>query len=377
MEVHRFFEGEQAARDRSVTSKHDESVRWCKRCQQLKPKDRFLAWSTRGGAVQQRGHCLDCRQAFAEERSVELVEYRRQYNAGKRSVKRERDRQRKKEVKAAVNELKNVPCLDCNNRFPSVAMDFDHLDTKTKSIATMVAQGYKIDLILEEIRHCEIVCACCHRVRTEKRKQNLARVHTAQPKMRKPSLDLAEDIFALFCDSASSLSVLAIQEKLGSRYGSISRVLRQLSADGKLTCAGRGVYRLPESDLTMAVPDVRDFSATDRVLASMPQRDRVLAWFAMNPAAVLSTAEASSLLSYGDKPTSIPIILWQLCKEGRLAKVSRGLYRLPTQEEAAQQVSQKVTPSMRRERERLTRMQETAKTVKARAVKTLSAVVPS
>jgi hypothetical protein len=63
-----------------------EETRFCKRCEKHKPKARFLAWATRGGAVQHRGHCLDCRETYAEERAAELVEYRRQYNVSKRSV---------------------------------------------------------------------------------------------------------------------------------------------------------------------------------------------------------------------------------------------------------------------------------------------------
>jgi hypothetical protein len=31
----------------------------------------------------------------------------------------------------------------------------------------MVAKGYAWDLIQNEIDKCEIVCACCHRIRTQ------------------------------------------------------------------------------------------------------------------------------------------------------------------------------------------------------------------
>lgn len=340
-----------------MTSEHDDTVRWCKRCEQFKPKDRFLAWSTRGGVVQQRGHCLDCRETYAEERAAELVDYRRQYNAAKRTVKRERDRQRREEVKAAVDKLKDVPCADCGKRFPSVAMDFDHLGGKTKSIATMVGGAYKLDLILEEIKRCEIVCACCHRIRTEKRKQNL--VATApQLKMRSQTAVLVEDVLALFSDTQASLSVAAVREKLGGRYGSISRLLRQLVTDGRLVAVGRGVYRSPSAEVI--APRAEALTASDRALASMSVRNRILAWFVMNSAAPLTTADVIAHVSFGDKASTVGIIMYRLCVEGRLVRDRRGSYRLPTEDEASQHVSRRITPSMKRARERLARMTEAA-----------------
>lgn len=336
-----------------MTSTHDETVRWCKRCEQLKLKDRFLAWATRGGKVQQRGHCLDCRKNYAEARAVELVEYRLQYNGAKRSVKRERDHQRREEVKAAVDKLKNVPCLDCDKLFPPVAMDFDHLGGKTKSIATMVSRSYKLDLILEEVKLCEVVCACCHRIRTEKRKQNLVRPGP-QPKMRPQTAGLADDVLALFTDTPSSLSVAAVREKLGAPYGAVSKLLRRLVADEKLVVVGRGVYRLPSDEVLS--PKAADLTAADRALASMSTRNRILACFAMDPT-TLTTADVIARVAFGDKPGTVGAILWRLCEEGRLMKAGRGSYRLPTQDEASRGIERKITPSLKRERERLARMQ--------------------
>ena len=319
-----------------MSNKHDETVRWCKRCEQLKLKERFLAWSTRGGAVQHRGHCLDCRQTYAEERTLELVEYRQQYNAGKRSLKRTRDRQRREEVKAAIAKLKDAPCLDCGNRFPPVAMDFDHLGGKTKSIAEMAGQAYKLDLILEEIKRCELVCACCHRIRTEKRKQNLARVYTVQLSMKKQTSDLSEDILSLFSDSSSSLSVALVREKLGARYGAVSKLLRRLVVAGKLVNVGRGVYRLSNDergDFTPSNIIVEDSALTDRALSSMTVSNRILALFALNPTAILSTADIVSRVGYGAKRDTMVTLICRLCEEGHLIRTDRSFYRLPTQEE--------------------------------------------
>lgn len=82
-------------------------------------------------------------------------------------------------MKAVIDAIKaKTPCRDCKRRFPPVAMDFDHRFGKNRSIANMVSGAYRIDLILEEIKLCDLVCACCHRIRTAARKQNFAPVKT-------------------------------------------------------------------------------------------------------------------------------------------------------------------------------------------------------
>lgn len=70
-----------------------------------------------------------------------------------------------------VAELKNVPCADCGGVFPPCVMDFDHVsENKTRGVAQMMS--HSLDLILEEISKCEIVCANCHRIRTHERRTN-------------------------------------------------------------------------------------------------------------------------------------------------------------------------------------------------------------
>lgn len=229
-----------------MNSEHNDAVRWCKRCHQFKPKERFLAWTTCGGAVQHRGHCLDCRETYAEERAAELIAYRQQYNAGKRSLKRERDRQRREEVKAAVDKLKDVPCADCGNRFPPVAMDFDHIGPKMKSIATMVSQAYRLELIIEEIKKCEKVCACCHRIRTAKRKDNHAPCATPPATVRATTIVTIDSILALFTsDEAAVISVAEIASRTNRDYHQVAKTLRRLAKDGRLLNPHFGYYRLP------------------------------------------------------------------------------------------------------------------------------------
>lgn len=67
-----------------------------------------------------------------------------------------------------VNELKSsTPCADCGNKFPAICMDFDHQRDKVEEVSRLVANGEKWDVIQAEIDKCEIVCANCHRIRTQ------------------------------------------------------------------------------------------------------------------------------------------------------------------------------------------------------------------
>jgi acetolactate synthase regulatory subunit len=78
----------------------------------------------------------------------------------------------KLEKKALIEKIKADPCTDCGRTFDACAMDFDHVHgDKTDNIAQMVNAAYSIETLKAEIAKCELVCACCHRVRTKVRGQ--------------------------------------------------------------------------------------------------------------------------------------------------------------------------------------------------------------
>lgn len=91
-----------------------------------------------------------------------------------RAYGRQSTAKRRQTIKDTVNDFKNVPCADCDNKFPPYVMDFDHVDgDKEYNISDMVAKGYSVDSIIIEIVKCEVVCANCHRERTHKRSGGL------------------------------------------------------------------------------------------------------------------------------------------------------------------------------------------------------------
>jgi hypothetical protein len=80
--------------------------------------------------------------------------------------RKETGRKRLQEFHTRLNELKSSPCADCRRQFLPVAMDFDHVrGTKFRMVSTMV--NYSWERVLNEISKCDLVCACCHRQRTQ------------------------------------------------------------------------------------------------------------------------------------------------------------------------------------------------------------------
>lgn len=76
---------------------------------------------------------------------------------------------RKEQVATEVRRLKSGPCADCGEVHPHFVMDFDHREDKRWSIRDMMRRRHTLPAILREIAKCDLVCANCHRYRTEAR----------------------------------------------------------------------------------------------------------------------------------------------------------------------------------------------------------------
>ena len=72
--------------------------------------------------------------------------------------------------KARLEECKKNPCTDCGRSFPPECMDFDHKPGEEKLFAVCTANtNLSWEKQLAEMAKCDLVCACCHRLRTTKR----------------------------------------------------------------------------------------------------------------------------------------------------------------------------------------------------------------
>ena len=95
--------------------------------------------------------------------------HRAHYERNKARYKEQAQIQRTK-VQVVVNSLKDVPCLDCNRKFPPYVMDFDHIeDNKHRNVSNLAHDGAMAKAIAEANK-CEVVCSNCHRIRTHERR---------------------------------------------------------------------------------------------------------------------------------------------------------------------------------------------------------------
>jgi hypothetical protein len=73
-----------------------------------------------------------------------------------------------------LDQLRSVPCADCGGRFPPCAMDFDHRDPSTKTLAVTRLINRSYVTLMAEVAKCDIVCANCHHLRTHARRTKQA-----------------------------------------------------------------------------------------------------------------------------------------------------------------------------------------------------------
>lgn len=76
---------------------------------------------------------------------------------------------------AIIEDHKRQPCMDCGGEFPPVAMDFDHVrGVKSAGLSWLATHTVSVERIMAELAKCDLVCANCHRIRTQSRRQAVA-----------------------------------------------------------------------------------------------------------------------------------------------------------------------------------------------------------
>lgn len=135
------------------------AVKLCSRCGEKKPLDDFHRSSRYG----RQAWCKPCRK-----------EYDREYHRATRPIRLQQKRTRQRELRAWYLDLKrNKPCADCGKVFLPSAMTWDHLpgSRKITEVSTLVLNRHcSKRVVLAEIAKCELVCANCHAIRSEKRR---------------------------------------------------------------------------------------------------------------------------------------------------------------------------------------------------------------
>jgi hypothetical protein len=165
--------GQQHGRSPEFTTS-DLAIRDCSECLRARPASEFKHKSAK---------CRDCRNAYKRKhyqkhaaKHYEKVKQYRKDNPDKvksvrvayGKVKNRLAREKYRNTTELLNGIKNSPCMDCGNRFPPECMDFDHVKgSKIDCVGSLKLNPGKM---LQEISKTELVCACCHRIRTKNRR---------------------------------------------------------------------------------------------------------------------------------------------------------------------------------------------------------------
>ena len=111
-----------------------------------------------------------------KDKKDQALSSKRQYEANKKKVKKrsyKRNKTQRQKNKEYIDTVKSISaCVDCGESNPLV-LDFDHVKgIKIACISNMVRGSYCLETIQAEIDKCEVRCANCHRIITNKRKKN-------------------------------------------------------------------------------------------------------------------------------------------------------------------------------------------------------------
>jgi len=146
---------------------HPTSARFCECGGRLRYKD--ARWhSIPGVSGGHRWVCESCRAVKTRWEAATPEERERERAQTRRASARYRAR-----IRAIIAEAKSRPCADCDGRFPTYVMDFDHVrGDKEFTVSKAVQRAYALTLsrVRAEIAKCDVVCANCHRIRTERRR---------------------------------------------------------------------------------------------------------------------------------------------------------------------------------------------------------------
>ncbi len=168
-----------------------DGVRTCGRCREALPALQFNR--LRDGLQHW------CRECFKE------------YQRGRKEINREQvaaaTARRRARARAQIRAfLSGRACVDCGERDP-VVLEFDHAGPeKLGAVAELTYRGADEARLAAEVARCEVVCACCHRLRTATRANAFRVLGTAcaswpqkSPSQKRAMLFVAQDLRQQSC----------------------------------------------------------------------------------------------------------------------------------------------------------------------------------
>jgi hypothetical protein len=94
-------------------------------------------------------------------------------DARQKNVQKAMAQNRRKRAWLAAYKLAKG-CVDCGYKAHPAALDFDHVTGDKRFAIGRGVTSNSMEAVMEEIDKCEVVCANCHRVRTETRRKAAA-----------------------------------------------------------------------------------------------------------------------------------------------------------------------------------------------------------
>lgn len=138
-------------------------MRTCSICQEAQPDDNFR-WRNKAKGTRQ-ACCKSCQSEY-DKKWYKDHPHRKDQILKANNVTRLSNR-------AAVDAIKlERGCMDCGYNAHPAALEFDHLHSKVRNIGLMRNGAWSLEAVMKEIAKCEVVCANCHRIRTETRRFN-------------------------------------------------------------------------------------------------------------------------------------------------------------------------------------------------------------
>jgi len=148
----------------------------CSVCRMPKPTTDFRIDRSRAD-----GFCPLCQACAIEKQRAWRAEHPerqkaisdRGYQKNKARILKRSQEYRRRQLARLVAQLKaGRPCLDCGQVFPPCVMDFDHRPGVDKSFGL---NGHNLGrhalaTVMDEVAKCDLVCANCHRLRTQRRR---------------------------------------------------------------------------------------------------------------------------------------------------------------------------------------------------------------
>jgi hypothetical protein len=173
----------------------------CRDCGKEKPIEEFTKHRRMNGGYDTR--CKECNtKAFhnwKKNNREKFLNYQNKYNKERAENKRDDARKRREIIKTFISEYKsNKCCLKCGYNKNSNILVFHHRDPEKKEFKIAQRNTSSPEIILEEMKKCDLLCPNCHRElhwkeHQENLKENVSETTLKKRKYRKWFNELKKD----------------------------------------------------------------------------------------------------------------------------------------------------------------------------------------